>query len=98
MIEYDSNNSGGSWWLSDEDWVSLENAGWNVAWYSEPSNLPMFSASADGRWLGALASQASREGLTLEEAVAEWEAITGQSANAEGCDCCGRPHSFYECD
>ena len=29
-IVYSSNNSGGSWWLSDEDWKKLEAAGWNV--------------------------------------------------------------------
>ena len=29
-IEYSSNNSGGSWWLKDEDWKALEAAGWWV--------------------------------------------------------------------
>lgn len=33
-VEYDSNNSGGSWWLSDDDWRALEAAGWKVAWAS----------------------------------------------------------------
>jgi hypothetical protein len=31
-VEYDSNNSGGSWWLDDEDWKKLEAAGWVVEW------------------------------------------------------------------
>src|SRR5690348_13992879 len=31
-VEYDSNNSGGSWWLNDEDWIALEKAGWKVEW------------------------------------------------------------------
>ena len=31
-IEYSSNNSGGSWWLKDEDWKALEAAGWWVEW------------------------------------------------------------------
>ncbi len=26
-IEYSSNNSGGDWWLKDEDWFALEKAG-----------------------------------------------------------------------
>lgn len=30
--EYSSNNSGGQWWLSDEDWYKLEKGGWIVAW------------------------------------------------------------------
>lgn len=31
-VEYDSNNSGGSWWLEDKDWKALEAAGWKVRW------------------------------------------------------------------
>lgn len=31
-VEYDSNNSGGDWWLTDDDWRALEKAGWKVAW------------------------------------------------------------------
>ncbi len=33
-VEYTSTNSGGSWWLTDEDWRALEAAGWVVAWQS----------------------------------------------------------------
>lgn len=33
-VEYDSNNSGGRWWLTDNDWTNLEKAGWVVAWAS----------------------------------------------------------------
>ena len=31
-IEYSSNNSGGSWWLTPADWRALEDAGWDVQW------------------------------------------------------------------
>lgn len=31
-VEYSSNNSGGSWWLKDKDWIALEKAGWFVEW------------------------------------------------------------------
>ena len=31
-VEYSSNNSGGGWWLKDEDWKKLEKAGWVVEW------------------------------------------------------------------
>ena len=34
-IEYTSNNSGGSWWLSDDDWKNLEKAGWTIIWGGE---------------------------------------------------------------
>lgn len=33
-VEYDSNNSGGRWWLTDDDWRALEAAGWRVHWTS----------------------------------------------------------------
>lgn len=31
-ITYSSNNSGGRWWLDDDDWINLEKAGWTVLW------------------------------------------------------------------
>lgn len=31
-VEYESNNSGGSWWMKDEDRLALEAAGWKVQW------------------------------------------------------------------
>lgn len=31
-VEYSSNNSGGGWWLKDEHWRALEDAGWEVEW------------------------------------------------------------------
>jgi hypothetical protein len=31
-VEYSANNSGGDWWLTDDDWKALEKAGWIVQW------------------------------------------------------------------
>jgi hypothetical protein len=80
-VEYSTNNSGGDWWLTDDDWRNLEKAGWEVDWREE-------------RWLGALATRASKHNTTLREAIAEWETITGQYSNELGCGCCGAPHYF----
>lgn len=80
-IEYQSNNSGGSWWLNDEQWLALERAGWQVEWLDKP-----------------FAMGAVREGLSFQEAVAEWERVTGCSAKERGCDCCCRPHFFRDRD
>lgn len=90
-VEYTHNNSGGGWWLTDDDWKRLEEAGWKVAWVKGTK-----WTDEDGRFLGSLADGAVREGLTLLEAVCEWEGITGQNASEEGCHCCGDPHSFVE--
>lgn len=32
LVEYQSNNSGGYWWLGDKDWIKLEEAGWTIEW------------------------------------------------------------------
>ena len=79
-VEYSSNNSGGYWWLKDEDWYALEKAGWEVKWKGE-------------RWLGALASRAEKDFPSLKEAIMEFEKVTGQQASDEGCNCCGPPHN-----
>lgn len=91
ITKYSSNNSGGDWWLTDKDWHKLEKAGWKVDWVKN-QNRTVFKTT-DGRWLGALATEATRE-LPLEQAISEWEKITGQRADAPGCSCCGQPHSF----
>jgi len=81
-IEYFSNNSGGSWWLSDEDWKNLEAAGWTVYWAKEKGH-------------SALAMNASKDFPDMDSAIREWEEVTGQDASDQGCECCGPPHSFY---
>lgn len=95
-VEYDSNNSGGDWWLADEDWRSLEREGWTVNWV-KGDNIGRRFADRDGeRFLGALATGASKEfdEPYIANAVREWERITGASASDLGCTCCGPPHFF----
>jgi hypothetical protein len=72
-VEYSANNSGGRWWLTDQNWLALEQAGWKVRWCRD-----------DEDWFGALASHAERRGLTLGAAIREWEQVTGQSSSALG--------------
>lgn len=105
IVEYDSNNSGGSWWLKDEDWEALAEAGWNVHW-KQGSGFPSLDPDAEHpgpldprektgeRWLGALATSAAKEFENPADAIPEWERITGADAGAIGCNCCGTPHSF----
>lgn len=90
-VRYHSNNSGGSWWLTDSDWFHLEASGWVVEWFRDTRHF-----GKGDRFLGALASSATRTGLSLEDAIAEFETITGACSTAEGCPCCGQPHEFYE--
>jgi len=93
-LEYRSNNSGGSWWLSDDDWHKLAAANWDVKWHSDPKNVHLGKPSSDGRWLGALATRASKQFETPEEGIREWQEITGQDPSEIGCTCCGEPHNF----
>lgn len=97
-VEYSSNNSGGSWWLSDEDWRALEKAGWKVQWLKDDEFYKPF-LTKDGRYLGCLAKRATLEGVgSLQEAVAAWEAATALSSTDAGCPCCGQPHDFTAYD
>lgn len=95
-IEYVANNSGGYWWLSDDDWHALERTGWVVDWHANggtgtwPGHV-----DAEGRWLGTLASRARLYRVTMDSAIESWETATGQDSQAEGCTCCGQPHGFY---
>lgn len=94
-VRYSSNNSGGHWWLKDEDWLNLEKAGWEVRWFKTDQFHQDWHPSED-RFLGALAQEAVRRNTTMSEAIAEWSRITGQDPEEEGCPCCGQPHSFYK--
>lgn len=80
-VRYSSNNSGGYWWLEDEDWKKLEAAGWEVEW-------------KDDSWLGALAGIAFFKCNNIKEALESFEKNANQDVSDEGCGCCGAPHSF----
>lgn len=49
-------------------------------------------------YLGAKATSAGKETDDPEKTIHEWEMITGQNADAEGCNCCGNPHNFTYID
>jgi len=103
-IEYSTNNSGGSWWLSDQDWLALEAAGWTVQWvgpnggHREPYAKSLTEAA---EYMGTHAVSAEKDFPVEDESDAEilakrcFERATGQDADDEGCSCCGRPHNFY---
>ena len=91
-VTYSTNNSGGNFWLSDQDWINLENAGWEVEWIKDQTGR---SGVKNDRFMAALATSAIRRGLSERMAIAEWQDIVGQDPDEEGCPCCGGPHSFY---
>lgn len=95
-VHYSSNNSGGSWWLTDDDWFALEKAGWEVEWVKDDAYLRSSGMSKDNRWLGALATGAKYFGGSIEMAKAEFNHVTSCWADDEGCSCCGQPHYFTE--
>jgi hypothetical protein len=96
QVKYSPNNSGGSWWLKDQDWKALEQEGWVIDWYAtrEPTSYRP-DPYPDGRWFDSLAAGALIE--TDDEPliiIQAWEKTTNQDASAEGCNCCGEPHTF----
>ena len=84
------------WWLKDEHWEALAEAGWTVHWGARNSSLdPLIQRAKTGdRWLGALATTAAKHVPSAAEGIAEWERVTGQAAGDLGCNCCGPPHYF----
>lgn len=48
VTEYSSNNSGGSFWLKDEEWKSLEDHGWFVQWLKD-DDYYKYHLCPDGR-------------------------------------------------
>lgn len=97
-LDYSSNNSGGRWWLKDEDWLALERAGWVIDWYADRSIEGRgYNPYSDGRFLDALAGGAHKIVENREEAneaLSEFERLTGSNIDDEGCNCCGKPHYF----
>lgn len=97
---YQSNNSGGSWWLSDDDWRNLEKAGWRVQWGGDNDDYTgrlceTAEQAEEYRRLGALAKKATGDFDSEEEAIESFEKATGQTYTDEGCSCCGEPHYIY---
>lgn len=106
-VRYKSNNSGGSWWLTDENWEALRNAGWTIEDYDYlkaeheqalKNDPEAFDSTrffnGEKRYLGALASAAFKNFETPGEAMREFEKLTGLDVSDEGCNCCGAPHAF----
>ena len=79
-ISYRNNNSGGTYWLSADDYKKLEAKGWDRDGAHEVSKY----FESDG------------VSTPMEIAMDEWEEITGKNSIARGCDCCGPPHVFQE--
>lgn len=94
LVEYDSNNSGGRWWLKDKDWEALEAEDWQVDWIVDPESNPGMPFIKGERWLGALAHHARKRFGSMRSGIKEWERITEKNATDIGCSCCGPPHNF----
>lgn len=113
VLVYSSNNSGGDWWLSKDDWDALEAAGWNVHWYQskdwadkttpsqysdDPAELLRKVEPRGPFFLGAWAKSCAKEFGTPAEGIEEFERVANQNASDEGCNCCGPPHEFSYVD
>lgn len=69
------------------DWVTPEM--WN--------KLIEAGWTVEDRFGGRIVS-ANRHGLSLHDAIVEWQTLTGLNPADEGCNCCGVPHTFVEFD
>ena len=107
-IEFDENNSGGSFWLSREQYDNLLAAGFYIKPITEDWEIERYGADGQS---GDFGDMLTRDGVpyfwrgnlrveaaSLQEAVEKWESITGEDFFAEGCNCCGCPFSAHVVD
>lgn len=83
-IKMRENNSGGSFWLTEQNYKDLFALGWEGEGI-DPTNR------YDGRVL-------INRVLSKRMALAQFEDVTGYSPDEEGCECCGQPFYFVEYD
>jgi len=99
LVKYSANNSGGRDWLTDEDWVALYDAGWQLrkdygdCVYTDAGGDVETNWELDPR-TGSIGRSSRKEFSSMREAVNEWENLTSGNASDEGCNCCGPPHNF----
>jgi len=86
-VEYYSNNSGGVDWLTLEEWDNLRKEGWQLRDFHGP-------IGTNETLKGRRPKYARRYGLSMRDAIDEFERLTNQDAGDPGCSCCGPPHEF----
>ena len=101
MKEYtfSENNSGGSWWLKEKDYLALFKEGWKYKesdWDKKQGydTKPFLSESGDTvpyGWRHNLVGKFS----SIRDAVESFERATGRDFFEEGCNCCGAPFYIY---
>ena len=88
-VTLSQNNSGGSFWLSPSDFDALVADGW-------VEQEDTMSTSTWGRVAGDLKLDVpvADEDAAVTIAKIEFQRVTGQDPDDEGCNCCGPPFSF----
>lgn len=91
IVSYSSNNSGGSWWLDDNQWRKLEEAGWRVEWGDpkychsryNPKEPPIHESSneCDGHFPAASYAEAKK--LEKQETKIRWLGALAKGASKE---------------
>ena len=95
---FSENNSGGSWWLSRENYDALMEKGWKY----EPSEYDIKQNHDTQSFMNSQTDNVPygwRHGLTgefesIREAVESFELATGKDFFDQGCNCCGAPFSI----
>ena len=96
-VVFNENNSGGSWWLREEQYQKLFDAGWKPGRWRYGDEGKGYGGAVKIIVLDAVdAKLAERQAYDL--AITEWEHLTGENHNEVGCTCCGPPYQFYDWD
>src|SRR5574343_270648 len=92
---FSENNSGGSWWLTKEDYEALFEAGW-IQPEPEEKDSPirrlsqLLSGGVPYEWRHNVTGKFA----SIRDAVQSFEKATGKDFFEKGCNCCGAPFSI----
>jgi hypothetical protein len=87
IVGMDENNSGGYYWLGEDDYKDLIDKGWT-------RGVEKYGYGGTETRVAHKTFEAASEDHAIELAKSEFEVVTGQRADAIGCTCCGRPFYF----
>ena len=85
IVEYSHNNSGGRDWVTQDQYKELLSLGWKTTLDFGDDYINDVEKEVEAYYIDE----------AQDIAIDEWETVTGQYVYAEGCECCGPPHSFH---
>lgn len=98
-VQFYENNSGGRRWLKEPQWAALRDAGWTLfvmEWRGKKVGDDLTPERVEMHDGHDAPYALSPEVKSVRSAIKQWEDLTEQESDEEGCNCCGNPYNFSE--